>query len=73
MIGDIVSGVGEGQIAQSGTLARVTALPITTEYAALINRPKDIDPLALRPRHVRDGNGLCIQFGTARYDRLAAP
>jgi multidrug resistance efflux pump len=48
-IGDIVSGVGEGQITTSGTLARVTSLPMTSEYPALINRPKDIDYSALRP------------------------
>jgi multidrug resistance efflux pump len=48
-IGDIVSGVGEGQIASSGTLARVTSLPMTTEYPALIKRPKEIDSFTLRP------------------------
>lgn len=48
-IGDIVSGVGEGQIASSGTLARVTALPMTAEYPALINQPEEIDASALRP------------------------
>jgi len=48
-LGDIVSGVGEGQIASSGVLARITSLPMTAEYPALINRPKDIDPSALRP------------------------
>lgn len=48
-IGDIVSGVGEGQIATSGVLARVTSLPMTTEYPALIIRPKEIDASALRP------------------------
>jgi RND family efflux transporter MFP subunit len=48
-ISDIVSGVGEGQIASSGMLARVASLPMTSEYAALINRPNDIDPSALRP------------------------
>jgi RND family efflux transporter MFP subunit len=48
-IGDIVSGVGEGQIASSGTLARVTSLPMTTEYPALIKRPTEIDSSALRP------------------------
>ena len=41
--------MGEGQIIQSGTLARVTALPMTTEYVALINRPREIDDFALRP------------------------
>jgi multidrug resistance efflux pump len=48
-IGDIVTGVGEGQIATSGTLARVTSLPITADYPALINRPKEIELSALRP------------------------
>jgi multidrug resistance efflux pump len=48
-IGDIVSGVGEGQITSSGTLARITSLPMTTQYPALINRPEDLDPSTLRP------------------------
>ena len=48
-IADIVSAVGEGQIASSGTLAQVTSLPMTSEYPALIERPKDIVPSALRP------------------------
>jgi len=48
-IGDIVSGVGEGQITSSGMLARITSLHMTTEYPALINRPEDIDPATLRP------------------------
>lgn len=48
-ISEIVSGVGEGQIAASGTLERVSSLPATAEYPVLINRPKDIDPSALRP------------------------
>jgi RND family efflux transporter MFP subunit len=48
-IGDIVSGVGEGQIASSGMLARVSSLPMTMEYPALIRRPKEIDDFALRP------------------------
>jgi multidrug resistance efflux pump len=48
-IGSIMSGIGEGQIASSGMLARVTSLPITSEYPALINRPTEIDTSALRP------------------------
>jgi hypothetical protein len=44
-----VSGVGEGQIASSDMLARVTSLPVTMEYPALITRPKEIDDFALRP------------------------
>jgi RND family efflux transporter MFP subunit len=48
-IGDIASGVGEGQIASSGTLAQITSLPMTAEYPALIKRPKEIDSSALRP------------------------
>jgi RND family efflux transporter MFP subunit len=48
-IGDIVSGVGEGQIASSGTLARITSFPMTVEYPALIDWPKEIDSSTLRP------------------------
>jgi RND family efflux transporter MFP subunit len=48
-IAEIAAGVGEGQIASSGTLLRVTSLPMTAEYAVVIERPKDIEPLALRP------------------------
>lgn len=49
MIAEIVSGIGEGQITSSGTLVRVTSLPMTAEYPAVIERPKDIEPSALRP------------------------
>jgi len=48
-IGDNVSGIGEGQIASSGALARITSFPMTAEYPALINRPREIDPSTLRP------------------------
>ena len=47
-VGDIVRGVGEGQVAASGTLARVTALPVTTEYPVAIAMPSDLDPAKLR-------------------------
>ena len=47
-IGDILGAVGEGQIASSGVLARVTSFPMTMEYPALIIRPKDLDPSLLR-------------------------
>jgi RND family efflux transporter MFP subunit len=48
-IEEIAAGVGEGQIASSGTLARVTSLPMTSEYPVLIERPRDIEPSTLRP------------------------
>jgi RND family efflux transporter MFP subunit len=48
-ISGIVTGVGEGQIAASGTLAQVTLLPMTSQYPALIERPRDIETSALRP------------------------
>jgi RND family efflux transporter MFP subunit len=48
-IGAIVSGVGEGQIASSGTLARITSFPMTAEYPAIINTPQEIDASTLRP------------------------
>jgi hypothetical protein len=67
-IGDVVSGVGEGQIASSGTLARVTALPMTVEYAALINRPEEIDPSALRPG--MSGTATVYAPGSAPLDKI---
>jgi hypothetical protein len=48
-IAAIVSGVGEGQIASSGTLARITSFPMTAEYPAIIDTPKEVDPSTLRP------------------------
>jgi hypothetical protein len=48
-IAEIAASVGEGQIASSGTLARVTSLPMTAEYPVVIERPGDIEPSALRP------------------------
>ena len=48
-IGEIVGAVGEGQIAASGALARVSALPMTAEYPVLINIPKGIEASTLRP------------------------
>jgi RND family efflux transporter MFP subunit len=48
-IAEVVSGIGEGQIASSGTLMKVTSLPMTAEYPAVIERPKNIEPTALRP------------------------
>lgn len=48
-IAAIVSGVGEGQIASSGTLARITSFPMTAEYPAIIDTPKEIDASTLRP------------------------
>ena len=65
-IGEIVSGVGEGQIAASGTLAKVTSLPMTSEYPALINRPKEIDPTALRPG--MSGTATAYAANSAPFD-----
>jgi hypothetical protein len=48
-IAEIATSVAEGQIASSGTLARVTSLPMTAEYPVVIERPGDIEPSALRP------------------------
>lgn len=56
-IGDIVSGVGEGQIATSGALARVTSLPMTTEYPALII-PRGNRSFRSAAGHVGNGNRL---------------
>lgn len=65
-IGDIVSGVGEGQIAASGTLTKVTSLPITTEYPALINKPREIDPTTLRPG--MSGTATAYAASSAPFD-----
>lgn len=46
---DIVGGIGEGQVATSGTLARITSLPLTAEYPVKVNCPKNLDPSVLRP------------------------
>jgi multidrug resistance efflux pump len=46
---DIVGGIGEGQLAISGTLARITSLPVAAEYPVKLRRPKDLDPSLLRP------------------------
>jgi multidrug resistance efflux pump len=67
-IGDIVSGVGEGQIASSGTLARVTSLPMTTEYPALIIRPPEIDASALRPG--MSGTATVYAPGSSPLDKI---
>jgi multidrug resistance efflux pump len=47
-IGDIVQGVGQGQIAVSGTLARAESIGTSTDYPALINIPAGIDRNMLR-------------------------
>jgi hypothetical protein len=49
IIAETVAAVGERQIASSGTLARVTALTMTTEYPALLQQHAGIDPTRLRP------------------------
>ncbi|MGM4989584.1 efflux RND transporter periplasmic adaptor subunit [Tardiphaga sp. 841_E9_N1_2] len=65
-IGEIVSGVGEGQIASSGELTRVTSLPMTAEYPALIDRPKEIDAAALRPG--MSGTATAYAANSAPFD-----
>lgn len=65
-VGDIVSGVGEGQIAASGTLTKVTSLPMTSEYPALINRPQEMDPSALRPG--MSGTATAYAANSAPFD-----
>lgn len=47
-ITEIPQGVGQGQIAVSGTLARTTTLGGTTAYPALISIPETVDPASLR-------------------------
>ncbi len=47
-IGNVVQGVGQGQIAVSGILARAESIGISTDYPALINMPADVDRNMLR-------------------------
>ena len=39
-----MSGVGEGQIAVAGNLARVSQIGVTADYPALIAPPPGLDP-----------------------------
>jgi multidrug resistance efflux pump len=47
-ITDVVRGIGQGQVAVSGTLARAEAVGTSTTYPASIDLPKNIDPDMLR-------------------------
>jgi multidrug resistance efflux pump len=47
-IGDIPPGIGQGQIAVSGILARAESIGTSTEYPALINVPAEMDRHRLR-------------------------
>jgi multidrug resistance efflux pump len=47
-IGDVLRGTGQGQVADSGTLARAETVGTSSTYPARIDVPKDIDPDMLR-------------------------
>jgi len=47
-VDQILRGVGEGQLGASGTLVRVNSVGLTSNYAASITLPKDLDPGLLR-------------------------
>ena len=47
-IGDVLRGIGQGQVAVSGTLARAESVGTSTTYPANIDTPKNIDPDMLR-------------------------
>ena len=47
-IAEVIRGVGEGQLAVSGNLARVNQIGMTGEFAARITPPRDLDPDFLR-------------------------
>jgi multidrug resistance efflux pump len=47
-IAEVIRGVGEGQIAVSGSLARVNQIGMTGDFAARITLPPDLDPDLLR-------------------------
>jgi multidrug efflux pump subunit AcrA (membrane-fusion protein) len=67
-IEEIAAGIGEGQIASSRTLARVTSLPMATEYAVVIARPKDIDDSA--PRAGMSGTATVYAPNSAPLDTI---
>ena len=46
---DLARGVGQGQLAVSGTLARVGTIGITTEYPVRLDIPQNIDRDLVRP------------------------
>jgi hypothetical protein len=46
---DIARGIGQGQLAVSGTLARVGSGGITTEYPVRLDIPQNIDRDLIRP------------------------
>ena len=45
---DVLRGVGEGQFAASGDLPNVNSVGLTSNYAARLETPKDIDPRTLK-------------------------
>ena len=47
-IAEVVRGVGEGQLAVSGNLARINQIGMTGDFAARIMPPSDLDPDLLR-------------------------
>jgi multidrug resistance efflux pump len=47
-IADVLRGIGQGQVAVSGTLARAETVGTSTTYPAEIELPKNIDPDMLR-------------------------
>jgi multidrug resistance efflux pump len=68
-IGDIVQGVGQGQIAVSGILARAESIGTSTDYPALINVPPDMDRRMLRLGMV--GTATVISDGAGPIGILA--
>jgi multidrug resistance efflux pump len=47
-IGDLLRGVGEGQFAASGSLARAGSIGLTQDFPVVIATPAELDPAALR-------------------------
>jgi multidrug resistance efflux pump len=68
-IGDILQGVGQGQIAVSGILARAESIGTTMDYPALINVPADMDRNMLRLGMV--GTATVISDGAGPIGILA--
>lgn len=66
---DITWGIGQGQVAVSGTLARVESVGASTTFPANIEMPRDVDPEMIRLGMV--GTGTVISENAGAIGLLA--
>lgn len=62
-IAEVVRGVGEGQIAASGNLARIGQIGMTGDFPARIMAPSDLDPNLLRLGMVGSATVISAEAG----------